>query len=133
SVPGRLRLDEAWVHLAAAVDALDGWYARQTIEGHSYVGDGHDTIRLIYAATRELYRVRAALIGEIRVDEDERAARIDRMIAELRARRACDLPGDGAAPRDGGRHDPPSFRLAGRGRSWSPPSRRSRRTHTCEP
>ena len=49
-----LGLDETHAHLAAAADALDGWYARLTTEGHSYVGDGHDAIRLIDAATREL-------------------------------------------------------------------------------
>ena len=101
--PRRLCLDEARSHLAAADDALDGWYARQTIEGHTYVGDGHEAIRLVDAATRELYRVRAALVGEIRDDEDGRADRADRMIAEFKARRASDLSGrpDGAAPQDG--------------------------------
>jgi hypothetical protein len=101
---GRLRLDEAQSHLAAAADALDGWYARQTTEGHSYVGDGHHAIRLIDAVTRQLYRVRAALVGEIRDDEDERAVRVDRMIADFTARRAGVPSGgpDGGAPHDGG-------------------------------
>jgi hypothetical protein len=71
------------------------WYAQQTTEGHSYVGDGHEAIRLIDAATREPCGIRAELIGEIRDDEDERAARVDHMIAEFRARWAGDLPGDG--------------------------------------
>jgi hypothetical protein len=61
----RLHLDEARAHLTAASDALDGRYARQTTAGHSYVADGHKTIRLIDTATRELYRVRTALIGEL--------------------------------------------------------------------
>ena len=87
---GRARLDEARAHLAAAAEAIDGWSARQTSERHSYVGDGHEAIRLIDAATRELYRVRADLVHEIRADDDERAVRVDRMLAELKARRAVD-------------------------------------------
>lgn len=100
----RLRLDEARASLAAASDALDGWYARQTTEGHTYVADGHEVVQLIDAAKRELYRVRAVLIGELRDDEDERAVRVDRMLAESRARRAGVLPGglDGGAPQNGG-------------------------------
>jgi hypothetical protein len=54
SISGRLRLDEARAHLAAAADTLDGWYARQTTERHSYVGDGLEAIRLIDAVIREL-------------------------------------------------------------------------------
>lgn len=100
AVPGRLRLDEARAHLAAPADALEGWYTRQTTKGHTTSGTG-TRLQLIDAATRELYRLRAALIGEIRVEEDERAARVDRMIAELRARRAGDLPDDSHRPRDG--------------------------------
>jgi hypothetical protein len=87
---GRVGLDEARAHLVAASAALDGWYARQTTAGGNYVGDGHDAIRLIDAVTRKLYMVREALMGELRVDEDERAARVDRMIAEFRARRGGD-------------------------------------------
>jgi hypothetical protein len=88
--PGRVRLDEARAHLATASDALEGWYARQTTAERNYVGDGHDAIRLIDTATRTLYEIREALIGELRVDEDERAVRVDRMIAEFRARRGGD-------------------------------------------
>lgn len=84
--------------MVAAAEVLNGWYARQTAKEHCYVGDGHDTIRLIDVATRELYRVRACLIEEIRADADERAARVDRMIAALQARQA----GDDAGSRDGG-------------------------------
>jgi hypothetical protein len=94
--PGLARLDQARAYLVAAAEAIDGWSARQTGEGHSYVGDGHEAIRLIDAATGELYRVRADLVQMIRADDDERAVRVDRMLAE--ARRAVD-----AKPlRDGG-------------------------------
>ena len=82
AMPRRLRLDEAREHLAAAAEAIDGWSAHQTTERHSYVGDGHEAIRLIDAATRELYQVRADLVHEIRADDDERAVRVDRMLAE---------------------------------------------------
>jgi hypothetical protein len=98
AVLGWLSLDEARVHLGAAAEVLNGWYARQIAKERCYVGGGHDTVRLIDAATRELYRVRACLVEEIRADADEWAARVDRMIAVLRARRA----GDGVASWDGG-------------------------------
>jgi hypothetical protein len=90
AMSGRARLDDAQAHLAAAAEAIDGWSARQTSERHSYVGDGHEAIRLIDAATRELYRLRADLAHEIRTDDDERAVRVDRMLAELKARRAVE-------------------------------------------
>jgi hypothetical protein len=66
---------------------------------------------LINAATRELYRLRADLVHEIRTDDDERAVRVDRMLAELKARRAVE-----AEPlRDG---DAASCCFAGR---WAAP------------
>ena len=101
AAPGRLRLDEASANLVAATAALDGWYARETSERHSYVGAGHEVIRLIDTATRELYRVRAALVREICADDEERAVRVDRMIAEFKARRQGDRASDPAPP-DGG-------------------------------
>ena len=82
----RVSLGDARSHLATAEDALGGWYARQTSKTRCYVNDGHVTIRFIDELLRELHRVRAALVDEIRADEDERAARIDRMLAEARAR-----------------------------------------------
>jgi hypothetical protein len=100
--PERLRVDEAQAHLAATCDALNGWYARRSGEGRSYVADGHEAIRLIDAATRELHRVHAALVGQIRADEDERGAWVDRMLAECRARQGGDLPDDGQRPWEGG-------------------------------
>ena len=96
---GRLRLDQARAHLAATCDALNGWYARCAGEGHSYVADGYEAIRLIDAATQQLHRVRAALVRQIRADEDERAARVDRMLAGCRTRH---IPDDGQRPRNGG-------------------------------
>jgi beta-galactosidase GanA len=97
--PGQLRLDQAQAYLAATCDALNGWYARRTSEGHSYIAHGHEAIRLIDAATQQLHRVRAALVGEIRADEDERAARADRMLTDCRTRH---IPDDEQRPRNGG-------------------------------
>ena len=102
STDEQLRLDNAATDLVAAADALDGWYARQNSASHSYVGDGHEAIHLIDATTRELYRVRADLVREVRADEDERTVRADRMIAEFKSRRAGYRSGDAATPMDGG-------------------------------
>jgi hypothetical protein len=95
---GRLRLGEVRTQLATADAALDGWYARQVHAGYPYVTDGHQAIRLIDAAIRGLYRVRDALISEIRADQDERAARVDRILDEFNARVADVL----ASELDGG-------------------------------
>jgi hypothetical protein len=100
------------------VDALDGWYARRTDPGHTYVRDGHEVVRLIDAATRQLYHVRAVLGGEIRADEDERAVRVDRLLADRRAERA-DPPTD--------RTDPGTGREGPRARPADQPGR------TCPP
>lgn len=106
--PARAGLDQARSHLAATVDALDGWYARRTGPGHTYVRDGPEAIHLIDAATRQLYQVRSVLVGEIRADEDERAVRVDRLLADLRAERA--------AGQDPGRPDPDQPDRDGRAR-----------------
>jgi hypothetical protein len=83
----QLSLTGAQCYLATAEDALDGWYARQTAQGRTSVADGHEAIYFIDQLLGELNRVRSALIGEIRADEDERAARVDRLLAEIRADR----------------------------------------------
>ncbi len=83
----RLSLSAAQSYLTTAEDALDGWYARQTTAMHTYVADGHEAIYLVDELLRELHRVRAALVGEIRTDDDERAVRVDRLLAECCAER----------------------------------------------
>jgi hypothetical protein len=84
--PG-LSLNAAQSYLTTAADALDGWYARQTTATHTYVADGHEAIYFIDELLRELHRVRAGLVGEIRADEDERAVRVNRLLAQCRAER----------------------------------------------
>jgi hypothetical protein len=49
---------------------------------------GHAAIRDIDDLCRQLYALRAQLITELRRDEDERARRVDQMLAESRARLA---------------------------------------------
>jgi hypothetical protein len=79
-------------HLASAEAALDGWYARLTTTTGCYVADGHVVITSIDRLLRELHGIRGALIDEIRADEDERAVRVDRLLAESRTRRAAQDP-----------------------------------------
>jgi hypothetical protein len=81
----QLSLTGAQCFLATAEDAYDGWYARRSAEGRTYVADGYEAIHFIDQLLGELHRVRSALIGEIRADEDERAARVDRLLAQIRA------------------------------------------------
>ena len=71
----RLSLSGAESYLTTAADALNGWYGRLTTEGRTYVADGHEAIQVIDELLLELNRVRSALVGEIRADEDDRAVR----------------------------------------------------------
>jgi hypothetical protein len=114
-------LEQARSHLAVAVDALDGWYARRA-DPHTYVQDGHEAIHLIDSATRDLYQVRSMLVGEIRADEDERAVRVDRLLADLRAGRDGAVAGrpDGDPARDGAHGDPSLFCVPGRAAGGGP-------------
>jgi hypothetical protein len=90
-----LSFTNAHDHLATAEAALAGWYTRLTTPTYCYVADAHVAIASIDELTRELYRIRAALISEIRADEDDRAERIDRLLAELRTRRPDLVPEEG--------------------------------------
>jgi hypothetical protein len=97
-------LDGARFLLAAAAEALDGWVARRINPGHNYVRDGREAVPLLDAATRDLSRVRAVLVGQLRADEDERAARVDHLLADLQAGRdgVSDWLGGHEPTRDGG-------------------------------
>jgi hypothetical protein len=66
--PERLSIDRARSCLEAAVEALDRWHGRQTAATRTYVRNGHKVIRCNDELTRELHRVRAASIHEIRED-----------------------------------------------------------------
>lgn len=91
----RLSLNAAQSCLTVAEGALAGWYGRQMTATRTYVADGHDAIDAIDHLLREMYGIRAALITEIRVDEDERAVLVDRLLAQCRAEREARA---GAAP-----------------------------------
>jgi hypothetical protein len=51
---------------------------------------GHEAIKDIDELTRQLYALRSQLVGELRQDEDVRAARVDAMLAERRRQRSAD-------------------------------------------
>jgi hypothetical protein len=88
----RLSFTDANTYLATAEAALNGWYTRQTTSTYCYVADAHVAITAIDQLVRELHRIRGALVGEIRADEDERAVCVDRLLAESRAHRAAQTP-----------------------------------------
>jgi hypothetical protein len=86
--PVQVGLDETRSQLPAAAEALDGWHTRRdTDQRHTYVQDGHEAIRLFHAATQDLSRVHVAPAGEIRADQDQRTARVDHLLADLKAER----------------------------------------------
>jgi len=84
----RLSFTDAKTYLATAEHALDGWYARRTTTTHCNVADAHVAITSIDCLVRELHRIRGGLVDEIRTDEDERAVRTDRLLAESHSCRA---------------------------------------------
>jgi hypothetical protein len=52
---------------------------------------GHDAIKAIDEAVRDLYRLRGQLAGELRANEDALNARVDRTLAEYRAGQEADV------------------------------------------
>lgn len=52
------------------------------------VKSGHEAVRTIDQLTRQLCQLRGQLVGELRRDEDLRAARVDAMLAERQRERA---------------------------------------------
>ncbi|MEV4320957.1 hypothetical protein AB0J37_01860 [Microbispora rosea] len=72
------------LHLALRDNTL--WAAKSGSGTRPYVAVGHDAVEHIDAAIAELRRARAALVGELRADEDERAARLDAARARRGAR-----------------------------------------------
>lgn len=48
---------------------------------------GHEAVEAVDELTRQLYRLREQLVGELRQDSDIRGARVDAMLARLRQER----------------------------------------------
>ncbi|MGI5485196.1 hypothetical protein [Microtetraspora malaysiensis] len=78
-------------HLTTAVEALSAacadhaqWSQRTDRNGRTYVGAGRDTVKDIDDAIAALHGAREVLIGELRADDDERAARVDALAPEDR-------------------------------------------------
>src|SRR6266540_5483812 len=84
TTPAPASLDRATLRLSQAVGFLDEWHAQLTTETRSYVAAGHDALAAIDATVRALNDTPAVLVDEIRRDEDERAARVDELLARLR-------------------------------------------------
>jgi hypothetical protein len=82
--PAPASLDRAVTRLRQAVGYLDEWHAQLTTETRSYVAAGQDALAAIDATLRALLDARAALAEEVRRDEDERASRVDELLARLR-------------------------------------------------
>lgn len=85
-------IELAAAFVADAAGQLRLWAAKETdaVAGASYVAAGHQAIREIDEAIHALHEARQALIGEIRVDDEERAIRVDLMLAGYRAARLAD-------------------------------------------
>lgn len=75
-------LDRQLTDLHAAVGL---WHSRQATPDRTYVSGGHAAVDAIDDLLRNLYALRTRLISELRIDEKERAARVDHLLAEYRA------------------------------------------------
>ncbi|MEU0560932.1 hypothetical protein [Dactylosporangium sp. NPDC006015] len=71
--------------LTAGAEHLAVWHGPDT--SGARVRAGHDALTAIDSALRALYDARAALVAEIRRDDVERAARVDELLAQVRAER----------------------------------------------
>ena len=83
-------IKQAQAAIGKAAAHLRVFHARGT--GAEYVSAGHSALARIDEAIGELYRARGILVDEIRADQDERAARVDRLLAENRKPPATDWP-----------------------------------------
>lgn len=85
--------DEAMGSAARSVEHATGqlliWATRAAGPSTTvnYVAAGRQAVREIDEAIRYLREARAELTSEIRVDDEERAIRVDQMLAEWRAER----------------------------------------------
>ena len=75
--------------LGVLSQALDAWSEREVAAGAtaSQTRAGHQAVAAIDDMINVLYKVRARLVPELRAGADERARRVDAMLAEARARR----------------------------------------------
>lgn len=88
----RVQLNAARVSIGLAGLRLARWHrgGAEDKPGDVYVAAGHDAVGHIDEALKALHAVRAALISELRKDQDERAVRVDAMLADIKERRQAD-------------------------------------------
>ncbi|MEV4511357.1 hypothetical protein AB0K00_20570 [Dactylosporangium sp. NPDC049525] len=83
--PTPATLGPAHAAVVRAVEELAAWHGPDP--SGARVRAGHDAITAIDTALRALYDARAALVTEIHADNVERAARVDELLARVRAER----------------------------------------------
>lgn len=84
-LPDPSTLGPAHAAVVRGVEALAVWHGPADTSGR--VRAGHDAITAIDTALRALYDARAALVTEIFADNVERAARVDELLAQVKAER----------------------------------------------
>ena len=77
-------LGAATAALAGAAEHLAIWHGPN---GTARVRAGHDALTAIDATLRALHDAREQLVGEIHADNIDRAARVDELLARVRAER----------------------------------------------
>jgi hypothetical protein len=85
-------LDDAAALLAVRIGAWNHFEYAENVpplgeRNAEAITAGHGAVEVIDQIIRDLHSLRQQLIGELRADEDARAARVDAMLAEARARR----------------------------------------------
>jgi hypothetical protein len=84
-------------YLSAASAALRRWNQRLDTDAGTYVHAGRAAVDAIDSAIRVLHNARGRLTGQLREDDNERARRVDQMLAQRRGE-AC-LHGEDARHR----------------------------------
>jgi hypothetical protein len=87
TVPSRVDLAQASQQVGVADAALTRWYTQQDSGTGNSVPAGTEAVAAIDAAMRSLWEARGRLTGDLRVEENARARRVDAMLAERRGER----------------------------------------------
>lgn len=76
------KLEEASLALTRAVQAYDEWAARgEPVDGRPWVTAGHDAVQALDRVRWHVSEARGELVAAMRADANERASRVDALVA----------------------------------------------------
>jgi hypothetical protein len=87
TVPKRVDLAQVSEQVGVADAALTRWYTQQDTKAGNTLMTGNEAVAAIDTAVRSLWEARGRVTGELRAEENDRARRVDAMLAERRGER----------------------------------------------